>query len=115
MTPATLLAEALLGAVLGMAVGAPIISMQGPTSDFSFVRDLAGAGGVGAVILVVWLNQKDRKEERDKATEERKLHAELLAKEREQSASERQHGLDRVQEITSTFSKTVLDIVARKP
>ena len=34
-------------------------------------------------------------------------------KEREQSANERKHSMDRVNEITATFSKTVLDIVAR--
>ena len=69
---------------------------------------------LGAVIAVVWMNQKDRKEEREKAAEERRHGAEIIAKEREKAAEERQHGMDRVSEITQTFSKTVLELTTRK-
>lgn len=108
MTPISLIVDAAVGFVAGAGLLAVV-----PSADFS-IGDLAGAGGVGAVLVTLLVLTKDRKEEREKQAEERQKHADLLAKEREQAALERQHGMDRIGEITSTFSKTVLDIVAKK-
>ena len=113
MTP-NLLIDASLGFLIGAGIGVPVFLQSPPTVDWSLMRDLAGAGGVGAVIAVVWMNQKDRKEEREKASEERQRGAEMLARERDKAAEERQHGFDRVAEITTTFSKTVLELTQRK-
>lgn len=108
------MADAALGFVLFAGAASPFIAIQSPVTDFAFLRDLAGAGGIGAVIFVVWLNLKDRKEERETQAVERKTSADLVAKEREQSALERQHSMDRIGEITETFSKTVLELSAKK-
>ena len=126
MTPISLIVDAAIAFVVGAVVSAPILAAQSPMNEFTFLRDLAGAGGVCAVIVVVYLNQKDRKEERELQATERKASADLVAKEREQSAElvakeraqsaiERQHALDQISEIAETFSKTVLDLASRKP
>lgn len=115
MTPASIIADAAIGFLIGAAVGAPVIALQAPAGDWSFLSDLAGAGGVGAVITVLWLTQKDRKEEREKLAEERKQQLEAITKERERAADERKHGMEQVAEITATFSKTVLDLMSKKP
>ena len=108
MTPGSLLLDAAIGFAGGSVIGLVV-----DTPDIS-IKDVMSYGVGGAVIMVVWLFLQHLKAKATEDAAERKQAADLIATERSTAALERQHAMDRVNEITSTFSKTVLDIVARK-
>lgn len=131
MTPAHIIADAILSLVIGSAVGIPIaLHHQSATPampDFSWIsllRDASVPGTLVAIIVFHFFNEKSRKEERianaeerekerKERAEERKVAAELLAEERKQASQERQHGMDRVQEITDAFRTTIVDLTRK--
>jgi len=111
MNTVSFLADAALG-FLGGAVIGPFLAQQTMAPEIG-LDSLLRYGPAGAVIAVVWLFMRDNRARDDKQAEIAKAATEAVFKEREQSANERKHSMDRVNEITATFSKTVLDIVAR--